>query len=139
MRRLVAGNRGCLAALLGMLVALATACAEDAPQDALEPAGPFAQQPDDLWNLTFTIAVVIFFIVEGVLLYALVKYRHRPGRKAAQFHGNTRLEVLLTAVPTLILAGIAVPTVRTIFHFALQPTNPLRADVIAHQFSKEVQ
>ena len=78
--------------------------------------------------------MVIFFVVEAVLLYTLFKYRRRPGREAAQFHGNTRLEVILTLIPALILAGISVPTVRTIFDLANEPVDALRVNVVAHQF-----
>jgi cytochrome c oxidase subunit 2 len=120
--------------LLALAALLGTACAERAPQDVLEPAGPFARDADGLWDLVFYIAVAIFFLVEGLLLYALVKYRHRPGRKAAQFHGNRKLEVVLTAVPALILAGIAVPTARTIFDFASEPRGAMQIRVVAHQF-----
>jgi cytochrome c oxidase subunit 2 len=128
------GNRWRFAALLALLVALLSACASDAPQDALKPEGPFARDADRLWDLTFAIAAVIFFVVEAALLYALVKYRHRAGRKAAQFHGNTRLEVALTAVPALILAGIAVPTVRTQFDLAVDPQGALQVEVVGHRF-----
>lgn len=114
---------------------LASACAADAPQDALDPAGPFARKADDLWNLVFPIAVVIFFIVQGALIFALVRFRRRPGREAAQFHGNTKLEVLLTAIPALILAGIAVPTVQAVFDISNEPTeNVVNVTVVAHQF-----
>lgn len=133
------GGRARLVAVLGLLTVMASACSENKPQDSLNPAGEFARKPDALWNLTFGIAVVIFFVVEGVLVYALVKFRHRPGRKAAQFHGNTRLEVLLTAIPTLILAAIAVPTVRTIFELQAAPANAMHVTVVAHQFWWEFQ
>ena len=120
--------------LVGLLALGAVACGGSQPQDTLAPAGPFAREPDELWDLVFAIAVAIFVVVEGALVYALVKYRHRPGRKAAQFHGNTKLEVVLTAIPTLILAGIAVPTVQNIFGLASVPGNALPVTVVAHQF-----
>ena len=117
------------------LALIGSACATDGPQDYLNPEGPNAHKADDLWNLTFGIAVVVFFIVEGLIVFALVKFRHRPGREAAQFHGNTRLEVVLTLVPALILAGIAVPTVKTIFDISRRPGgDALRVTVVAHQF-----
>ena len=46
-----------------------TACIEDAPLDSLSPAGPYARTIDELFWLTFWIAVVIFFIVQGSLLF----------------------------------------------------------------------
>ena len=120
--------------LVGVLALGAVACGGPKPQDTLAPAGPFAREPDELWDLVFATAAVIFIVVEGALVYALVKYRHRRGRKAAQFHGNTKLEVLLTAIPTLILAGIAVPTVQNIFGLARVPGDALPVTVVAHQF-----
>ncbi|MFN2488604.1 MAG: cytochrome c oxidase subunit II [Actinomycetota bacterium] len=120
--------------LLGLLALGAVACGGDQPQSSLDPEGPFAREADELWDLTFGIAAIIFFLVEAVLIFAIVRYRHRPGRRAAQFHGNTKLEVLLTAVPTLILAGIAVPTVQSIFKLAEEPSNALPVTVVAHQF-----
>lgn len=112
-----------------------SACAADAPQDTLDPAGDNARAAEDLWNLVFPIAVVIFVIVEVLLVYAVIRFRSKPGRVAAQFHGNTKLEVALTIIPALILAGISVPTVRTIFDLAEEPKgNVLHVTVIAHQF-----
>ncbi|MGH2735704.1 MAG: cytochrome c oxidase subunit II [Actinomycetota bacterium] len=123
------------------LVFAASACqkANDAPQSVLNPAGPFAESPDQLWDLTFGIAAVIFVLVEGALVFALIKFRHKEGRRAAQFHGNTKVEVVLTAIPALILAGIAVPTVGTIFDLAEEPSGALQVKVIAHQFWWEFQ
>jgi cytochrome c oxidase subunit II len=124
------------------VVALAlfgSACAQDAPQDVFQVAGRNARKADELWNLVFPIAVAIFIIVEGLLVFAVVKYRHRPGREPAQWHGNTKLEVVLTAVPALILAFISIPTVRTIFDLAEEPTGALQVKVIGHQFWWEYQ
>jgi cytochrome c oxidase subunit 2 len=121
------------------LCILGSACAQDAPQDVFQVSGRNARKADELWNLVFPIAVAIFVIVEGLLVFAVIKYRHRPGREAAQFHGNTKLEVVLTAVPALILAFISIPTVRTIFDLAEEPTGALSVKVIAHQFWWEYQ
>jgi cytochrome c oxidase subunit II len=98
------------------------------------PGGPYAEEADKLWDIVFPIAAGIFIVVEGLLVFAIVRFRHRPGREAAQFHGNTKVEVALTAIPALILAGIAVPTVQTIFDFAREPTDALNVRVTAHQF-----
>jgi cytochrome c oxidase subunit 2 len=111
-----------------------TSCAENAPQDALDPAGEVARKADSLWDLTFLIAVGVFVVVEGLLVFALFRFRERPGHQAKQFHGNTKLEIVLTAVPALILAGLAIPTVGTIVTQAETPANALNVEVVAHQF-----
>lgn len=122
-------------ALAGLLTLVGSACASDAPQDYINfQEGPVAQKADELWDVTFAIAVAIFFIVELLLIYTIVRFRARPGREAKQFHGNTKVEVLLTAIPALILAGLAVPTVRTIFDLSSRPNNALEIKVLARQF-----
>lgn len=103
--------------------------------DSLEPAGPVAERIDNLWWLVFWIAAVIFVLVQGAILFISFAYRDREGRKEPkQIHGNNKLEVLWTAIPALILAGIAVPTVQTVFDLTERPDNALQIEVIGHQW-----
>ena len=129
-----------LFAALAVFALLAFACSPVGPQDYVgDQTGSQARNADQLWDLTFGIATVIFVIVEGLLIFTLVKFRQRPGREASQFHGNTKLEIILTIIPSLILAGIAVPTVRSIFDNAAKAEGALEVKVIAHQFWWEYQ
>lgn len=130
------GRRILLGVLLMSFALFGSACAgtNAGPQDFLSPEGPIAERADRLWDLTFGIAVVIFIIVEGILVFTLVRFRRRPGREAAQFHGNTKVEVVLTLIPTLILAGLAVPTVKAIADLAKEPSDALNITVTAKQF-----
>jgi cytochrome c oxidase subunit II len=97
------------------LVALA-ACAKDAPLDTLNPSGPIAEKEDALFRPVFWIAAAIFFIVEALFLIAIVKFRDRDDKpEPKQVHGNTKAELAWTLAPALILVGVAVPTVVTIF------------------------
>ena len=123
------------AALLG-LVPFLTACVSNT-QNTFDPAGPNAARIRDLSIPVFAIAGVIFVIVEVGLVYLALKYRHRKGRDTIppQIHGNTRLEIAWTILPALILAGVAVPTVATIFDLKRDPgPNALEVTVLGHQF-----
>lgn len=123
-------------ALTTAVAALAvTACGAE-PQSALDPKGPFARKPDDLWQLVFVIAIVVFVIVMGLIVYTIVSFRERPDDTAlpVQTHGNTRLEIMWTVIPALILAGIAVPTVQTIFELDAEPADALTVQVIGHRW-----
>jgi cytochrome c oxidase subunit 2 len=73
---------------------------------------PNSNQIDSLFKITLVIALVIFALVEGGLVYALVTFRkrRRKGAPAAQIRGNTRLEVGWTVAAALILVGLAVVT-----------------------------
>lgn len=121
-RTVAAARRRWMAWILlsGVLV---TGCATSGlPQSALDPAGPIARQEDNLWKLVFWIAVGVFVLVQGLILLAVFRYRDRGGDEIPkQVAGNTRLEVFWTIVPALILIGIAIPTVGTIFDLAGAP------------------
>ncbi len=125
---------------LGVLLVIAgliAGCAADAPQDALDPRGPSAQASHDLWNIVFPIAVVVFVLVQGLLLVAVWRFRKRRDdgdELPSQVHGNTRLEILWTLIPAVILAGIAVPTIDTIFDLAAEPDDALQVRVVAKQY-----
>jgi cytochrome c oxidase subunit II len=122
---------------LSALAVIGAACAPNASQSALEPAGPYAQKAHDLFVPVFWVAAAIFFLVEGFLILFAIRYRHRKGRERipAQVHGNTRLEIAWTILPTIILAGVAVPTVATIWDLAAEPEGDvLNVNVLGHQW-----
>lgn len=70
------------------------------PEDG---GSPNANDIDTLYKLVLVVALVIFVLVEGVLIYSLVKYRNRKGAVAAQIHGNTKLEIGWTVGAAVIL------------------------------------
>jgi len=112
-----------------------SACIENAPLDSLSPEGPYARSIDELFWITFWIAVGVFVIVQGALLLSVFVFKEKPeSPEPKQIHGNTKLEILWTVIPALILAAIAVPTVQTIFDLAREPEDALKIEVIGHQW-----
>jgi cytochrome c oxidase subunit II len=71
---------------------------------------PNADAIRTLYILIAVIALVIFVLVEGLLIYSLVKFRARRGRVAAQIHGNTQLEIGWTVGAAAILIFLTVFT-----------------------------
>jgi cytochrome c oxidase subunit 2 len=70
---------------------------------------PQASRIRDLYWMLLGITGVIFILVEGALLLFIVRFRNagRPrDAEGPQIRGHTRLELLWTAIPVLILAGI---------------------------------
>ena len=59
-----------------------------------------------LYDVVFLIAAAIFFVVEGLILWTVLRYRRRPGddELPPQTHGNTLAEALWTIIPTIIVA-----------------------------------
>ncbi len=124
--------------LVALLSIVGAACASDAPQDTLQPAGPNARTIDNLFGPVFLAAVFVFFVVEGVIVYAVFRYRRREGDDEdvlpAQVHGNTRLEVGWTILPALILAVVAVFTVPVIFELNERPDDALEVNVYGQKY-----
>ena len=66
----------------------------------------------DLHMLIFWICVGIGVLVYGLLVYSLVNHRKSKGVIPATFHENTKLEIIWTIVPFIILLGMAVPATK---------------------------
>ncbi len=73
-----------------------------------------SQQVYDLHMTILLICVVIGILVFGAMFWAIVHHRKSKGAKAAQFHESTRVEILWTLIPFLILIAMAVPATRTL-------------------------
>jgi cytochrome c oxidase subunit 2 len=120
-----------------VLVSLALgACANSSrPQSTLNPHSPQAQQLNNLFIPVFWIAVVVFFIVSTLILIAVFRFRARSeDDRPRQVHGNARMEIAWTIAPALLLAIIAVPTVRMVFSINDIPKNTMQIDVTGHRW-----
>lgn len=113
------------------------ACDSSRPQSTFGPEGPVADRQLSLFWIIFWIAVVVFIVVEGLLVYMVVRFRRRPDQTGLppQTHGHTALELTWTIVPALIVVGIAIPTYITIADHAQPPEGDrVNVNVIAHQW-----
>jgi cytochrome c oxidase subunit 2 len=126
-----------MAFVLPLLAVTASACSPDHyPQTALRPLSDYAKIGDDIQTTTFYWALGVFVLVEGALLYAVFRFRGKPDDpEPRQVHGNTTIEIVWTVIPALILAAIAVPTVRGIFETNAAPKGDiLNIEVVGHQW-----
>jgi len=71
---------------------------------------PNANEIDSLYKIILYIAAFVFVLVEGALLYSVIRFRARKSRVAAQIHGNTPLEIGWTVAAALILVVLTVVT-----------------------------
>jgi cytochrome c oxidase subunit 2 len=115
---------------------LTTSGSPQYPNSTFQPTTEFHRAIDSLWDHLLIAGTVVFVLVEAMMLYIIVKYRARPGQKEPRHvHGNTTLEILWTAIPALILATIAIPTVRTIFKTQAKAVpGALNVEVVGHQW-----
>jgi cytochrome c oxidase subunit 2 len=68
----------------------------------------------DLHMLVLWIVTIVGIGVFAVIIYSLINHRKSKGAVAAQFHENTTIEVIWTAIPLIILVAIAVPATKTL-------------------------
>jgi cytochrome c oxidase subunit II len=62
-----------------------------------------------LYDVLLIVSVPIFVLVETVVLYSVWKFRMKPGEEEKDgppIHGNTRLEVVWTAIPAILLVSL---------------------------------
>jgi cytochrome c oxidase subunit II len=124
-----------LTALLLFGVAV-TAGAQQYPNTTFNYTTELNEATTHLWNSLIFWATIVFVIVEIGILYIIFKFKAKPNSpEPTHVHGNTTLEIAWTAIPAVILAFIAVPTVKTIFQTqAKAPANALQVEVIGHQW-----
>jgi len=68
-----------------------------------------AKKIDTLWDVLLIASVPIFVLVQTYVLYTVWKFRMRPGEELMDgppIHGNTRLEVIWTAIPAILMVAL---------------------------------
>ncbi len=95
------------------------------------------QQIRNLYDIVFAIAVVIFVIVEGLIIWSVIRYRRRPGddELPPQTHGNNLAEITWTLIPTVIVIFLFVVSWQTLNSVEAVSSQPdLKVRVVAGQF-----
>ena len=122
---------------LFVVAAVALSACGQLTQSTQQPVGDNARQILALFMPILWGAVAIFALVLGFLIYSVIRFRRRSENDPipVQVHGDIRLEVLWTLVPTVIVVILAVVTFRTIAVQAqAAPPDALRVNVVGHQW-----
>src|SRR5271157_2033340 len=106
------------------------------------PASPSAESIRSLFILVLAITGAIFLVVEGVLLYSIVRFHRRAAEttEPPQVYGSMPIEIAWTAAPMLIVFVLALILTRTEFEVRVNPdrpppgSKPLYVTVIGHQW-----
>jgi cytochrome c oxidase subunit 2 len=135
-------RRGPLAAFsLALFFALLCAGAAAAAPGGLGPPDPETDSGEaisDLYWAVVAVCAVVFVAVESALVLFVIRFRRRRGTpedaEGPQIHGNTRIEIIWTIIPSLILVAIAVFTFTRIPSVEAKGSDEVRIRVEAHQF-----
>ena len=98
---------------------------------------------EEMDRITFTywfatvISIAIFSLVIGVIVYCVIAFRAQPDddTDGPPIHGNTRLEVIWTIVPAILVIAIGIVSAVVLEKNADAGANPLRVKVFAQQFA----
>ena len=105
-----------------------------------EAATVGAKKIDTLLNFIFYLTAAVFILTQGVYIYYLVKYRKRPGSRAYYSHGNNKLEIIWTAIPTAIFLGLVIYSNRLWSELhSPAPEDSVKVDVVSYQFGWDMR
>jgi cytochrome c oxidase subunit 2 len=97
-----------------------------------------AKETDTLYHVLVIASVPIFVLVVTVILFSVWKFRMRPGQELEDgppIHGNTRLEVIWTAIPALILLGLVSYSFVVLRNNEKKPKSEIVVEVTGEQFA----
>jgi cytochrome c oxidase subunit 2 len=108
---------------------LADAAAHDL--SIFDPVSPPAESIRSLSVLVFAITGFIFVVVEGILIYSIVRFRRRAAATMSeppQVYGSKPIEIAWTAAPALIVFVLVLVTARTLWEVDVPPPRPQEGD-----------
>lgn len=126
-----------LVSLVAVAMLLSGCSVFASPQNTFAPVGEVARDQKNIFLFTMWPALLILFLVEGLLIYILFRFRQREGDPGLplQTHGNNRLEVGWTIAPLLLLAFFVPPTISGIVHLGRTPKDAVAVDVTGLQWA----
>jgi len=116
----------------------------DGVTNIFRPLSQPAQEIKETSILVLAVCAVIFIIVAGLLVYAIVRFRHRAGDEASeppQVYGSNQIELAWTVLPILIVFVLILVTSRTIADIQNRKSPPgaVQATVVGHQWWWEIR
>jgi cytochrome c oxidase subunit II len=101
-----------------------------------------ADNTDRLYHVLVIASIPIFVLVVAVVLYCVWQFRMRPGEELKDgppIHGNTRLEVFWTAIPTVLLLGLVGYSFAVLKENEKKPAREIQIGVTGEQFAWSYQ
>ena len=94
-------------------------------------------QIETLLNVMIVLSALVFSVVMVMMCYAIWKYRAKPGDESdgEPIHGNTRLEIIWTAIPTIIVLFAGIYSTIVLNDIEAEAANQMEVDVTAQQFA----
>lgn len=99
-----------IAIFLAIVIVGSLLVASLAPSLLPAQASVQAQRTDSLFTILLLLGGVVFFLVQGLLLYSVIRFRARPNdvSDGPNIHGNTTLEIVWTIIPAITVVILAI-------------------------------
>src|ERR1700754_22833 len=97
-----------------------------------------AKPIDTLWDVLLIFSIPVFVGVSVVVLFSVWKFRMRPGEEnldGPPIHGNTRLEVIWTAIPAILLVGLCTYAFIVLEDVEKADASSMNVRVVGEQFA----
>ncbi|EPJ77195.1 cytochrome c oxidase subunit II [Pseudomonas sp. CFII64] len=88
----------------------------------------------DLHMTIFWICVVIGIVVFAAMFWSIIVHRRSTGQQAAHFHENTKVEIMWTIVPLLILVVMAIPATKTLIQMYDTSESDVNIQITGYQW-----
>ena len=133
--------------ILGLLwtsqAGIASSSDEHRIANIFQPLTTPGGQVANIATLTNLVCGVIFVIVASLLVYAIIRFRRKPGddlTEPPQVYGSNQIEIAWTVIPILIVFVLFMVTARVVsgIQDAKAPRNALHATIIGHQWWWEI-
>jgi cytochrome c oxidase subunit 2 len=102
-----------------------------------EGVTPISREVYSLHMLVVWICVGIGVVVFGAMIYSMIMHRKSKGHEAATFHESTKMEILWTIAPFVILVGMAIPATKTLVFMSDTTESDIEIKVTGHQWKWE--
>lgn len=133
--------------LVGLyVVALVWPGAMTGPMSIMDVNGPVAAEQASVFWYTVAVSAFLMLVVGGVFLYAIFRFRAKPGQDfkvPEQTHGSAKVEIALIVASCLLLLVIAIPNAKALFYVSEVPADKkaeaIKVIAIGHQWWWEFQ
>lgn len=120
--------------LVGLFASMAAQASQRSGLNLPRGVTEFSQEIYGLHMLIFWITVVIGVLVFGAMFYSMWAHRKSRGVKPAKFSHSTKVEVLWTIIPFLILVGMAIPATSSLIKMEQVENSEMTVKVTGHQW-----
>jgi cytochrome c oxidase subunit 2 len=97
-----------------------------------------AKPIDTVWDVLIIASVPVFVLVETIVIYCVWKFRMKPGEELKDgppIHGNTRLEIIWTAIPAIVLVALCTYAYVVLRDIEEAKANSMEVRVVGEQFT----